>query len=316
MASPRPFQLDELVALLAALPANFQTFDFDGVKARVLAARAAAVAAGDEPAATTTWTLLRTLKAHRGYVNAFTRLRGGDFFGAWCALDDCEGHLSALSGRLTEPSLIDDLSMVAEHVTRWQSLYPYTHFSSPELVVEGLACNICGATVTPRTDCGHRVGEIYGGRIAGRKATGVGRIAAVAIVTAPMHRYAVLFPIDPKTGKKVDPYDYSTLRWIAERLASPYHRWTCKVETRSYRSDELQSVGRNDPCPCRSGRKYKRCCLGKAEGVLGQHTAVAFEHPPADAQQGVTYFGTAKQRWPGGRRMEVMLMTANDQDDD
>jgi hypothetical protein len=24
-------------------------------------------------------------------------------------------------------------------------------------------------------------------------------------------------------------------------------------------------VGRNDPCPCGSGKKYKRCCLGKGE---------------------------------------------------
>jgi len=24
-------------------------------------------------------------------------------------------------------------------------------------------------------------------------------------------------------------------------------------------------VGRNDPCPCGSGKKYKRCCIGKAE---------------------------------------------------
>jgi uncharacterized protein YecA (UPF0149 family) len=23
------------------------------------------------------------------------------------------------------------------------------------------------------------------------------------------------------------------------------------------------SVGRNDPCPCGSGRKYKHCCLGR-----------------------------------------------------
>lgn len=23
-------------------------------------------------------------------------------------------------------------------------------------------------------------------------------------------------------------------------------------------------VGRNDPCPCGSGKKFKRCCLGKA----------------------------------------------------
>jgi hypothetical protein len=26
------------------------------------------------------------------------------------------------------------------------------------------------------------------------------------------------------------------------------------------------SVGRNDPCPCGSGKKYKKCCLGKKEG--------------------------------------------------
>ncbi len=24
-----------------------------------------------------------------------------------------------------------------------------------------------------------------------------------------------------------------------------------------------QRVGRNDPCPCGSGKKYKNCCLGK-----------------------------------------------------
>ena len=23
-------------------------------------------------------------------------------------------------------------------------------------------------------------------------------------------------------------------------------------------------IGRNDPCPCGSGKKYKKCCLGKA----------------------------------------------------
>jgi len=36
------------------------------------------------------------------------------------------------------------------------------------------------------------------------------------------------------------------------------------------RADE--KVGRNDPCPCGSGRKYKKCCFGKDQaggGVLG-----------------------------------------------
>ncbi|MGB2727569.1 MAG: SEC-C metal-binding domain-containing protein [Halobacteriota archaeon] len=24
-----------------------------------------------------------------------------------------------------------------------------------------------------------------------------------------------------------------------------------------------KEIGRNDPCPCGSGKKYKKCCLGK-----------------------------------------------------
>ena len=26
---------------------------------------------------------------------------------------------------------------------------------------------------------------------------------------------------------------------------------------------EIPKIGRNDPCPCGSGLKYKKCCLGK-----------------------------------------------------
>jgi len=29
----------------------------------------------------------------------------------------------------------------------------------------------------------------------------------------------------------------------------------------------LRHVGRNDPCPCGSGKKFKKCCLGKADAV-------------------------------------------------
>ena len=31
------------------------------------------------------------------------------------------------------------------------------------------------------------------------------------------------------------------------------------VETHSSGEDAFANVGRNDPCPCGSGRKYKRC---------------------------------------------------------
>lgn len=33
---------------------------------------------------------------------------------------------------------------------------------------------------------------------------------------------------------------------------------------------EFKKIGRNDPCPCHSGKKYKHCCLnsGKYEGYV------------------------------------------------
>jgi uncharacterized protein len=40
-------------------------------------------------------------------------------------------------------------------------------------------------------------------------------------------------------------YEYS--RSIADEPPEPYRRQTAKV-------------GRNDPCPCGSGKKYKKCC--------------------------------------------------------
>jgi uncharacterized protein len=32
----------------------------------------------------------------------------------------------------------------------------------------------------------------------------------------------------------------------------------------------VQKVGRNDPCPCGSGKKYKNCCLQKEQQQPGQ----------------------------------------------
>ena len=44
-------------------------------------------------------------------------------------------------------------------------------------------------------------------------------------------------------------------------------------------------IGRNDACPCGSGRKYKRCCVGKS----GRPTGVV--HQPSSKQQNRTTLG-------------------------
>ena len=43
-------------------------------------------------------------------------------------------------------------------------------------------------------------------------------------------------------------------------LDSPYIPWY--VEELTKKRPEFQHVGRNDKCPCGSGKKYKFCCMG------------------------------------------------------
>jgi tetratricopeptide (TPR) repeat protein len=37
----------------------------------------------------------------------------------------------------------------------------------------------------------------------------------------------------------------------------------------------MSKIGRNDPCPCGSGQKYKRCCLPKHEAAAAERVAAA-----------------------------------------
>jgi hypothetical protein len=53
-----------------------------------------------------------------------------------------------------------------------------------------------------------------------------------------------------------------------------------------------KNIGRNDPCHCGSGKKYKACCLGKDEAAerdaraKEQEKAAAAEAPAAPAEAG------------------------------
>jgi hypothetical protein len=44
-------------------------------------------------------------------------------------------------------------------------------------------------------------------------------------------------------------------------------------------------VGRNEPCPCGSGRKYKHCCLGKDEAKARKVRAKEAEKAAKEAEK-------------------------------
>ncbi len=51
------------------------------------------------------------------------------------------------------------------------------------------------------------------------------------------------------------------LRRVMKAKAAAAHDKGTLVELRQIR------IGRNDPCPCGSGRKFKKCCIGKAKAA-------------------------------------------------
>jgi SEC-C motif len=57
-------------------------------------------------------------------------------------------------------------------------------------------------------------------------------------------------------------------------------------------------VGRNDPCPCGSGRKYKQCCLAKDEAAAAVVRAKAVEDAavPAPEAEAVRTASTRAQK--------------------
>jgi uncharacterized protein YecA (UPF0149 family) len=40
-----------------------------------------------------------------------------------------------------------------------------------------------------------------------------------------------------------------------------------ELEARGYTFVGRRKIGRNEPCPCNSGAKFKRCCISKMERV-------------------------------------------------
>ena len=67
----------------------------------------------------------------------------------------------------------------------------------------------------------------------------------------------------------IGPYDAETLRYYEDAIQI-MRLYTRQWENKAFTDRELQAknnkqdkkvkIGRNDPCPCGSGKKYKKCC--------------------------------------------------------
>jgi len=49
------------------------------------------------------------------------------------------------------------------------------------------------------------------------------------------------------------------------------------------------AIGRNDPCPCGNGRKFKKCCLGRQESIPSDRGATGTSADLRQAMEGMQF---------------------------
>jgi hypothetical protein len=235
--------------------------------------KSAYVAAGREREATAVWCVETLAYAQDHFVDAFVHLKRDEFYEAWCLFERVEITLDQLARHYTPPDDQFGVRYMETATVQFQSLYPYRFFFSPGMVVRRATCSICGEPFRLTGGCEHEVGGIYGGEMCSRV---LGDIEAleISIVENPVQKYSVLF------GDEIS-YDYGPVRYVTAGLTSPWHGWSVELEERLLAREGFPGTDRNEPCPCGSKRKYKKCCLLEPRRKV--HYQFTFNVAPPDS---------------------------------
>lgn len=237
----------------------------DGLEQLISEAKKKAVERGDQDEAALLWQCQTIASIQRNFIAAFASLKADEFYEAWCSFERCEVEMLGLLRHYCvppdDPHRIEYIRIMAD---RWQKLYPYKVFFSPEILKKKVVCSICGSPVLPRLKCEHKKWEIYNGELCHHRVIDA-EILGISLVEEPVQRYSVAFVAADDTGKQRDHYNYGNVRFVVQRLASAFHSWRSQVTTRVIQKMDVAHLTRDDPCPCLSGKTFGDCCADKTE---------------------------------------------------
>jgi hypothetical protein len=265
---------------------------WQGVETRSDALLQETLQSGDDALANKAWFLDRTCTSYRMYVGSFEKMKAGQFYNAWCDLERVEIGLASLTHNPIMNVKSFRIPDLAALVTTWQSAFPYKVFLSPGMLYKKKQCSICQTILTPWSDCGHEKGRVYGGRECVTEIMEV-EMLEISLVLDPVQKYSVCFA----GPNGADHHDYSITRFIVERLASPFDRWTLNWTTALHPHDRFGGVSPEGACPCGCGRSYATCCL-PTPGIRRPHAQIGFEKPPPSDLPNAAYAGYGERNGP------------------
>lgn len=178
---------------------------------------------------------------------------------SWSVLQDIQDGLRVLK-KFTNADETFLCKFFQNQCENLEKLYPYRIFSSIEAVYGEIECSICGKNMDS-FNCSHRAGELYRGKIAYGTVKEIKSFCGAALVLNPKDKRCVVSYSEQSSA-------FSRVLYLAnlilERRLNPFKFLEARPRKIEISRKELVKVGRNDGCPCGSGKKYKKCCLGKA----------------------------------------------------
>lgn len=244
---------------------------------------------GDQDQLKLAWCFEQVVDIHSHYLTAFEKLKAENYYEAWREFETIE----ITGGNLARHFSVNDntyhLKFILDTISKYQKLYPYKVFLSPEILELEKKCSICDKIVSIRNGCGHHVGEIYNGEICYRIVTKM-ELLGVAIVKSPLQKYSVAFAHDERTGGTIDNYNYSVIKYLVERLNDPFELWDFELQTRKFPQEHFNMYSANSICPCGSGEYYVKCCKNKDFVELPHYEFIFKESKPEILLHGAVSF--------------------------
>jgi len=205
----------------------------------------------DELLANELWCLIAVYKIQEKYLSMFQQLKNGQYEDAWKLLWQIEISIGNLQMNFGDEINNYNIMLINFIIKNYEKVFPEYVYLSRESIVKKEYCSICGKQILLRGGCNHIPGKLYMGELCIRVVKNI-KFLGVAIVQNPLDKYAVL-------KIKGKDYNYQVLKCLMSQLESPFERWYVEGEKR--KKPEYKNIGRNDKCPCGSGKKYKKCCL-------------------------------------------------------
>ena len=177
---------------------------------------------------------------------------------SWSKLQDVQSRLRVIY-RFTEKEKLPLLSHIEKQCGSLEILFPYSMFLSVGILNEEVECSICGKSIDS-FDCEHIAGELYRGKMARGIVKKIKEVDHVSLVTNPADKRCTVQVLD-------NAPEFNGVKYLANSIGKRELEPLCfdhvEISKRRILNDKIPTVGRNEPCPCGSGKKFKKCCINQ-----------------------------------------------------